>query len=373
MSLRLPDIQRRRTRPVRVGGLTLGGEAPVSVQSMTNTPTADAAATIAQVRALAEAGADLVRVAVPMKADTAALREIVKQSPVPIVADVHFHFDRALEAIDAGVAKIRLNPGNLRDRDQVRRVIAAAASAGVAIRVGVNEGSVVDRRRGAGETPTELAGRMPAPLPLDELMAAKLDEYLDVFREMDFHHLVLSAKSHDAVTCVAAYRRLAAKYDYPLHMGVTHAGTRETGVIRSAAALGTLLAEGLGDTIRISYAGDPTDEVRHGLELLYSLRLRPRRGIEWIACPTCGRLQMDLSPIVEQLRAALADVTEPITVAVMGCVVNGPGEAQGADVAICAGKGKAVLYRRGQAVRTLAADEIVPAVVAEVRALQAKP
>ena len=203
-------------------------------------------------------------------------------------------------------------------------------------------------------------------------MADKLDEYLALFREMNFHNLVLSAKSHDAFTCVAAYRRLAARFDYPLHLGVTHAGTRDTAAIRSAAALGALLAEGIGDTIRLSYAGDPTDEVRHGLELLYSLRLRPRRGIEWIACPTCGRLQMDLTPVLDQLRTALADVTEPITVAVMGCVVNGPGEAESADVAICAGKGKAVLYRRGQVVRTLKPEEIVPAVVAEVRQLQHK-
>ena len=355
----LPAIRRRRTRPVRVGSVTIGGGATVSVQSMTNTPTADVEATVAQVQALVEAGADLVRVAVPARRDTAALRQIVRRAAVPIIADVHFHFDRALEAIDAGAAKIRLNPGNIRDRRQVRRVIAAAADAGVAIRVGVNEGSVVDRTHPARRA-ADLAR------PLDELMADKLAEYLEIFHEESFHNLVLSAKSHDAFTTVAAYRRLAERWDYPLHLGVTHAGTRDTGAIRSAAALGTLLSEGIGDTIRISFAGDPTHEVRAGLELLYSLRLRQRKGIELIACPTCGRMQMDIEPIVEQVRAALAGVTAPITVAIMGCVVNGPGEADSADVAICAGKGNAVLFRRGKKARTLPADRIVQAVIDEV-------
>ncbi|MFB3892391.1 MAG: flavodoxin-dependent (E)-4-hydroxy-3-methylbut-2-enyl-diphosphate synthase [Phycisphaerae bacterium] len=358
----MPEIARRRTRRVPVGGAAIGGGAPVSVQSMTNTRTADAGATIAQVRLLAEAGADFVRVAVPTREDTAALPQIVKAAPVPIIADVHFHFDRALEAIDAGVAKIRLNPGNIKDRKQVRRVIAAAADAGTAIRVGVNEGSVVERADAAVRA-ADMAR------PLDELMEAKLAEYLEIFEEAKFGNLVLSAKSHDAFTTVAVYRRLAARWDYPLHLGVTHAGTRETGAIRSAAALGALLAEGIGDTIRISYAGDPVDEVRHGLELLWSLRLRPRRGIDLIACPTCGRIQMDIAPIAEAVRRELADLDAPITVAIMGCVVNGPGEAAGADVAICAGKGKAVLYRRGKKLRTVAEGDIVAAVVEEAKAL----
>jgi len=357
-----PAIQRRKTRAVRVGGLTIGAGAPVTVQSMTNTPTRDAQATAAQVRNLADAGADLVRVAVPDAQDTAALPEILGASPVPIIADVHFQYARAVEAIEAGVAKIRLNPGNIADSAQVRRVIDAAAEAGVAIRVGVNEGSVVERV--AGRKRLEDLAR-----PLDELMVEKLAEYLDVFQAADFHNLVLSAKSHDAVTTVAANRRIAERWDYPLHLGVTHAGTSRTGAIRSAAALGALLAEGIGDTIRISYAGDPTEEVAAALELLYSLRLRRRRGIELIACPTCGRVQMDITPIISEVQAALADVTAPLTVAVMGCVVNGPGEADAADVAVCAGRGKAVLYRRGKRLRTIEAGRIVQAVVDEVRAL----
>lgn len=358
----LPEIQRRKTRPVRVGGVTVGGGAPVSVQSMTNTPTSDVESTVAQIRALCEAGADLVRVAAATRKDTAALKQIVSRSPVPVIADVHFHFDRALEAIDAGVPKIRLNPGNIKDRRQVEKVIAAAIDAGAAIRVGVNEGSVVERSDAARRA--EDVAR-----PLDELMVRRLAEYLEIFGDANFHNLVLSAKSHDAVTCVAANRRIAERWDYPLHLGVTHAGTPQTGSIRSAAALGTLLVEGIGETIRISYAGDPLPEVHAAVELLQSLRLRRRRGIELIACPTCGRTRTDIAPIARQVSEALSDVSEPVTVAIMGCVVNGPGEAENADVAICAGAGKAILYRRGKRIRTVAADDIAAAVVDEVRAL----
>ena len=363
--MKLPGIQRRQTRAVRVGGVTIGGGAPVSIQSMTNTHTRDVKATLGQVRALADAGAELVRAAVPAEADTKALREIVSGSPVPIIADVHFHFDRALEAIAAGAAKIRLNPGNISDRDQVRRVIDAAGAAGAAIRVGVNEGSVVERREGAKRNEERKR-------PLHELMADKMAEYLEVFDEAGFKDIVLSAKSHDAVTTVGVNRMLAERWDWPLHLGVTHAGTAQTGAICSAAALGTLLCEGIGDTVRISYAGDPVAEVEAAKELLASLRLRAREGVELIACPTCGRLETDIAPIIERIQAALADVSAPLTVAVMGCVVNGPGEADNADVAVCAGKGKAVLYRRGRKLRTVSADQIADAVVAEVKRLIAQ-
>jgi len=360
--MKLPSINRRKTRGVNVGGVTVGADAPISVQSMTNTPTANVAATVAQINALADAGAELVRVAVPTRKDTAALDQIVKQSPVPIIADVHFQFDRALEAIDAAVAKIRLNPGNMSDREQVHRVHAAATDASVAIRVGVNEGSVVDRT-----DQTRRASELKKPL--DQLMVDKLTEYLEIFHAADFRNLVLSAKSHDALTCISVNRMISEQWDYPLHLGVTHAGTSETGAIRSAAALGTLLSEGIGDTLRVSYAGDSVNEVRAALELLYSLRLRQRKGIELIACPTCGRVEMDMAEIVERIREALADVQAPITVAVMGCVVNGPGEADSADVAICAGKGKAILYRRGKKIRTVSTEEIVDAVTEEVKKL----
>ena len=365
MDRELPEIQRRASRAVSVGGVTIGGGAPVSVQSMTNTPTADADATLAQVQQLAQAGADLVRVAVPTRQDTAALGQIVSDSPVPIIADVHFHYQRALEAIDAGAAKIRLNPGNVSDCDQVRQVIRAAAAAGAAIRVGVNEGSVVAR----GDAKLRAADMSR---PLAELMVEKLGEYLQLFEEEGFSNLVLAAKSHDAFTCVAVNRLIAQRWDWPLHLGVTHAGVAQTASIRSAAAIGTLLCEGIGDTIRISYAGDPAEEVTAAVELLCCLRLRPRKGVELIACPTCGRLQMDMTGIVDQVRRELADIEAPITVALMGCVVNGPGEAESADVAICAGKGKAILYRRGLKVRTVARDEIVQVVIAEARLVAAE-
>ncbi len=360
--MELLDIERRRSRGVKVGAVTIGADAPVSVQSMTNTRTADVEPTVAQIQVLADAGADLVRVATPTQDDTAALPEIISCSPVPIIADVHFHFERALEAIAAGVPKIRLNPGNITDRDQVIRVIHQAGDSGTAIRVGVNEGSVVERTN-------QVRRQVELARPLHELMVEKLGEYLEIFHAEDFHNLVLSAKSHDALTCIATNRRLAEMYEYPLHLGVTHAGTAQTGAIRSAGALGALLSEGIGDTIRISYAGDPVDEVRDAVELLCSLRLRRRNGVELIACPTCGRVQMDIVPILKHLQEALVDVKEPITVAVMGCVVNGPGEADSADVAICAGKGRAVLYRCGKRIRTVSADQIVNAVVSEVHSL----
>lgn len=369
--MKLPEITRRITRPVQVGAVTIGGVSdagapnPVVIQSMTNTRTADADATLEQIRALANAGAELVRVATPKEQDTAALRRIVAASPVPIIADVHFHFQRAIEAIHAGVAKIRLNPGNISDAEQVRRVIDAAGEAGIAIRVGVNEGSIVDRRDGRRHS-EQLSGA------LDELMFEKLAEYLSVFEKAGFAHLVLSAKSHDAVTNIAVNRAIAAQWDYPLHLGVTHAGPAQTGTMRTAAALGTLLSGGIGETIRVSFSGDPVQEIHAAKELLASLRLRRRDGVELISCPTCGRLQMDLNPIIEMVSEALKEfenLRRPIQVAIMGCVVNGPGEADNADVAICAGKDKAVLYCHGQRLRNVTPEEIVPAVLEEVRAL----
>ncbi|MBT7170201.1 MAG: flavodoxin-dependent (E)-4-hydroxy-3-methylbut-2-enyl-diphosphate synthase, partial [Phycisphaerales bacterium] len=309
-----------------------------------------------------EAGAQLVRVATPAPADTAALAQIVAESPVGIVADVHFHFERALEAIAAGVVKIRLNPGNITDRDKVRRVIDAAGDAGVAIRIGVNEGSVSDVRDAA-----QLAADRERRL--DELMAEKMADYLTEFDAAGFTNLVLSAKSHDAYTTVSANRLLAERWDYPLHLGVTHAGTATTGAIRSAAALGGLLAEGIGDTIRISFAGDPVAEVTAAKELLASLRLIPRDTVELIACPTCGRLQVDIQPVLDELEPRLGKlrVKRPVKLAIMGCVVNGPGEADQADIAICCGNDIALLYRNGERIKKITPDEIVPTILAELQ------
>lgn len=359
------DRNRRPTRQVRIGRVPLGGNAPVCLQSMTSTYTHDIDATVAQINRLAAAGCDVVRVAVPDKRDTAALPEILRQVAIPVIADVHFHYERALEAIKGGVHKIRLNPGNIKDRKQVDQVIRACRDAGVPIRVGVNEGSIVERQDKtvrAAEQQDMAADRHGSMI---RLMIRKLEDYLRIFEENDFYDLVLAAKSIDPTVVIDAYRAISQRFDFPLHLGVTHAGPPETGRIRSVAALGTLLAEGIGDTIRISYAADPMHEVEDGKELLCCLGLRSRREPELIACPTCGRIEVDLIKLVQQVRERLASIPVPIKVAVMGCVVNGPGEAEGADVAVFAGKGRGVIYVQGQQVRTVNEAEILNALYDE--------
>jgi (E)-4-hydroxy-3-methylbut-2-enyl-diphosphate synthase len=370
---------RRPTRQVTLGDdahgiVRIGGDAPVSVQSMTAGYTYDVDACVAEINKLAAAGADLVRVAVPEKKDTAALKEILPQISVPIVADVHFHFQRALEAIDAGVHKIRLNPGNISDRAQVRDVIQACKARKLPIRIGVNEGSIVERKDKqkrlkelGGVFSYEKHGHFLA------IMVAKLEEYLDIFREEDFHDIVISAKSIDPLLVIDAYRAISERFDYPLHLGVTHAGPKETGTIRSVVPLGHLLASGIGDTIRISYANDPIYEVKDGLELLYILGLRTRIGAELIACPTCGRIQVDLFKLVQDVRKQLEkEISLPIKVAVMGCVVNGPGECEGADIAIFAGDRRGIIYVQGEKVANVPEEEILPALLKECREFQAK-
>ncbi|HOW70308.1 MAG TPA: flavodoxin-dependent (E)-4-hydroxy-3-methylbut-2-enyl-diphosphate synthase [Phycisphaerae bacterium] len=365
------DFKRRLTRQVKIGNVHVGGNAPVCLQSMTSTHTHDVDSTIAQINRLAAAGCDVVRVAVPDRKDTEALKEIVRQSPMPVVADVHFHFQRALEAIAAGVHKIRLNPGNIKDRKQVNEVIRACRDAGIPIRVGVNEGSIVERQDQqlrAAERENLAADRSN----LVGLMVRKMEDYIRIFEENDFHDVVLAAKSPDPIIVIDAYRAISRRFDYPLHLGVTHAGPPETGRIRSIAALASLLAEGIGDTIRISYAADPIHEVEDGKELLCSLGLRPRTEPELIACPTCGRIEVDLFKLVTQIRTKLASLKTPIKVAVMGCVVNGPGEAEGADVAVFAGRGRGVIYVQGEQVRSVNEDQIVEALYDEARAFASR-
>ena len=355
-----------------IGPVPVGGGAPVAVQSMTSTYTRDIDATVAQIRKLAASGCELVRVAVPDKRDTEALPEILNQSPIPIVADVHYHYQRALEAVEAGVHKIRLNPGNIADREQVNRVIAACGERGIPIRVGVNEGSIVERRDQRIHAKQRAALAEDPQGQLVRLMVEKLEEYLRNFEENDFHDVVLSAKSIDATVVIDAYRAIAERFDLPLHLGLTHAGPPETGRIRSIAALGTLLAEGIGDTIRISYAADPVCEVEDAKELLCSLKLRERTGPELIACPTCGRIEVNLIKLVADVRRKLADeIKLPIKVAVMGCVVNGPGECEGADVAVFAGKGQGIIYVQGRQKQTVAEDQMLDALLDECRELAA--
>src|SRR5437016_2258472 len=357
-------IHRRKTRKVTLGDpahgfVSIGGDSPVSVQSMTAGYTHEIDKCVAEIQKLAAAGADVVRVAVPEKKDTAALKEILPQVTVPIVADVHFHFQRALEAIEAGVHKIRLNPGNISDRDQVKDVIQACKAKKLPIRIGVNEGSIVERKDKQKRL-KELGGVFSDNKHghFLAIMVTKLEEYLDIFREEDFHDIVISAKSIDPLLVIDAYKAISERFDYPLHLGVTHAGPRETGTIRSIAPLSHLLCAGVGDTIRISYASDPVYEVKDGLELLYCLGLRARVGAELIACPTCGRIQVDLFKMVQDVRKRLEkEISLPIKVAVMGCIVNGPGEAEGADVAIFAGDRKGIIYVQGERVANVPEDE----------------
>ncbi|NOT00428.1 MAG: flavodoxin-dependent (E)-4-hydroxy-3-methylbut-2-enyl-diphosphate synthase, partial [Phycisphaerales bacterium] len=356
---------RRKTHQVNVGGVLIGGDAPVSIQSMTSTYTYEIDKTVAQIRTMAEAGCDLVRVAVPQKRDTDALRSIIDQSPVPIIADVHYHFERALESLDAGVHKIRLNPGNIKDRKQVDRVIAACRDRGVPIRVGVNEGSVVERTDKDRRAAQQSAIRENPHDRLVQLMVDTLEDYLRIFEENDFRDVVLSLKSIDATIVIDAYRAASRRFDLPLHLGLTHAGPPETGTIRSIASLGALLADGVGDTIRISYAADPIYEVEHARELLCSLRLRDRVEPELIACPTCGRIEIDLIKLVADVRQKLVGIKTPVKVAIMGCVVNGPGEAEGADVAIFAGKGRGIIYVQGEQTRTVMEADMLDALYDE--------
>jgi (E)-4-hydroxy-3-methylbut-2-enyl-diphosphate synthase len=372
-------VARRKTRKVVIGDkahgfVGIGGDAPVAVQTMTSGYTWEIDKCVAEINKMAAAGADIVRVAVPERKDTSALKEILPQVSVPIVADVHFHFQRALEAVEAGIHKIRLNPGNINDRAQVKDVIQACKAKKIPIRVGVNEGSIIERKD-KQKRMKELGGVFSNNKNghLLAIMIAKLEEYLDIFHEEDFHDIVISAKSIDPEVVIDAYREISQRFDYPLHLGVTHAGPKETGTIRSVVPLGHLLCSGIGDTIRISYANDPVYEVEDGLELLYVLGLRTRVGAELIACPTCGRIQVDLFKLVQDVRKQLArEITVPMKVAVMGCVVNGPGECEGADIAIFAGDRKGIIYVQGEKVANVPEEQILERLLIECRQFEEK-
>ncbi len=356
------------------GRKAIGGNAPILVQTMTAGFTHDIDACVAEIERYREAGADVVRVAVPERKDTEALKEIIRQVKVPVVADVHFHYQRALEAVEAGIHKIRLNPGNINDRDQVNKVIDACKERKIPIRIGVNEGSIIERRdkqKRMEELGKYFAGHKSGHLLA--LMIAKLEEYLEIFHARDFHDIVISAKSMDPALVIDIYTEIADRFDYPLHLGVTHAGPKSTGAIRSVAALSTLIANGIGDTLRISYASDHIDEVKDGLEILYCLGKRERKGVELIACPTCGRIQVDLFTLVKEVEAKLsADIELPIKVAVMGCIVNGPGEAEGADVAVFAGDRRGIIYVQGQRVANVPENEILERLLKECKEFEAK-
>ena len=371
-------IKRRLTKPLSIGNamgsVTIGGGAPIVVQSMCSTDTRDVAATVYQIKELEEAGCEVIRVAVPDMEAARALPEIKKQIRIPLIADIHFDYEIALAAIDGGVDALRLNPGNIRRREQVEAVVRKCKERQIPIRIGVNAGSLPPEDPASRIGPA--TGYSPAAeredkahLSSEEWIAQRMVDaalgHIKILEELDFDMIKISLKAFDVPTTLAAYRRMATMTNYPFHLGITESGLTESGSIRSAVGMGILLNEGLGDTIRISLTDHPREEVRVGFEILKALNLRIKTPT-LISCPTCGRIQVDLIPIANQVNDYLRTLGKPITVAVMGCVVNGPGEARQADVGIAGGKGKAVLFRKGQVVRTVKEEEIVSALMQEI-------
>jgi (E)-4-hydroxy-3-methylbut-2-enyl-diphosphate synthase len=344
---------RRPTRRITLGGVPIGDGAPVTVQSMTTTKTADVDGTLAQIYALAAAGADIVRCTCNEEAAAIGLAQIVPRSPVPIVADIHFHHEMALAALEAGVQGLRLNPGNLRKEAEIKQVAAEARDRGVPIRIGVNAGSL--------ERP--LLEKYGYPTP--EAMVESAQHHIRILEDLGFTDTIISLKASNVKLMVAAYRLLSRQTDYPLHLGVTEAGTQFSGTIKSCVGMGMLLAEGIGDTIRVSLATDPVEEVRVGFEMLKALELRSR-GPVVIACPTCGRLEVDLFKIAGEIEEATKHIKTPVSLAVMGCAVNGPGEAREADLGVAAGRANGMIYREGKAIRRVKESEIVPALLEEI-------
>lgn len=350
---------RHPTRQIQLGHLAIGGGAPVSVQSMCNTDTRDAAATLAQIGRLFDAGCEIVRCAVPDMEAAGNLGAIVRDCPMPLVADIHFDYRLALTALEQGVAGLRLNPGNIGERWKVEEVVKACAERAVPIRIGVNGGSLEK----------ELLQKYGHPTA--EAMVESALGHIRILEELNYREIKVSLKASDIRRTVAAYRLLAEQVDYPLHIGITEAGTTWSGTIKSAVGLGTLLHDGIGDTLRVSLTGDPVEEVRVGFEILKSLELR-QRGPVFVSCPTCGRCQVDLIEVAEEVEKRLHDLPIPLTIAVMGCVVNGPGEAREADLGIAGGKGQGLLFRKGEVVRKVPESELADALVAEAQALVAE-
>ncbi|MDO8107352.1 flavodoxin-dependent (E)-4-hydroxy-3-methylbut-2-enyl-diphosphate synthase [Isoptericola sp. b441] len=342
---------RRPTRKIRVGNVEVGGDAPISVQSMTTTPTTDINATLQQIAELTAAGCDIVRVAVPTQDDADALPAIARKSQIPVIADIHFQPRYVFAAIDAGCAAVRVNPGNIRKfDDQVKEIAQAASDAGVSLRIGVNAGSL-DKRL------LEKYGK-----PTAEALVESAVWEASLFEEHDFHDFKISVKHHDPVVMVRAYELLSERGDWPLHLGVTEAGPTFQGTIKSATAFGALLSRGIGDTIRVSLSAPPVEEVKVGIQILQSLNLRPRK-LEIVSCPSCGRAQVDVYELAERVTAGLEGMTVPLRVAVMGCVVNGPGEAREADLGVASGNGKGQIFVKGEVVATVPEARIVETLI----------
>jgi len=358
-------IKRRKTRIVRVGSVRIGYSAPVVIQSMTKVPTTDIARCVRQIHQLIRAGCQLVRVAVPTRADTAAFAKIVQKVNVPLIADVHFSPIRAIEAIEAGAAKVRLNPGNIKNRKDILKIIDAAKMHKTAVRIGVNEASIRDPE------PLLVQGDLKKQdVPLEKravLMLNEMKRYVRLFESRNFTQLVLSAKSSDCLRTIEVNRRIAKDFNYPIHLGLTHAGLPEDARIPSAITLGTLLAEGIGDTIRVSAAGSPVIETQIAKRILIALGLYERTRPELIVCPTCARAQIDVIKLARRIEKAITAVDKPLRIAVMGCIVNGPGEAADADLAVCAAKNKAYFYRRGRRISIVPAGKIIPELLKQLK------
>lgn len=349
-------IQRKLTKKVRVGQIYVGGDAPIAVQSMLNTDTRDVEASLRQIRALRTAGCDIVRLAVPDMAAADALAEITKGVDMPMVADIHFDYRLALRAIEHGVAKLRINPGNIGSRERVETVAKACQDKGIPIRIGVNSGSLEN----------DLLEKYGGPVP--EALVESALRHVAILDEVNFNDVIISIKSSNVMRTVEAYRLLSKQTDLPLHIGVTEAGTTWRGTIKSAVGIGTLLAEGIGDTLRVSLTGDPLEEIKVGREILKSVGYL-KEGIEFVSCPTCGRTEIDLIGIATEVEKRLEGLNKPIKVAVMGCAVNGPGEAKDADIGIAGGKGVGIIFKKGVIVRRVGEAELVDALMAEIESM----
>lgn len=353
-------ITRRRTKNITLGNVGIGHDYPISVQSMTNTDTRDVAATLKQIRALATAGCEIVRVAVLDREAAMALDAIAGESPLPIVADIHFDYKLALLALEKGVQGLRLNPGNIGPVTRVREIVRAAKDKNVPIRIGVNSGSLEKKLL------LKYNGR-----PCPEAMVESAMGHVRILEDLGFDLIKISLKSSHVPIMINAYRQIAELVSYPLHLGVTEAGLEEAGSIKSAIGIGTLLAEGIGDTIRVSLTGDPVRELKYAKAILRTLGLK-KQGVEVIACPTCGRCQIDLYSIAKAVEDAVADLDKPLTIAVMGCAVNGPGEAKEADLGVAGGKGEGLLFVKGKIIRKVPEKELLQALLEEIEKLKSK-
>lgn len=346
-------LPRKKTRKINVGGVYIGGNAPITVQSMTKTKTADVAATVAQIKKLEKAGCEIIRVAVPDSDAAHAIKEIKRQIKIPLVADIHFDYRLALIAIDSGADKIRINPGNIGDRNRIRQVLEKAREHEIPIRIGVNAGSLE-------RDLLEKYNQICAPALVESAM-----RHVEICQDFGFDNLALSLKASDVRLMIESYRLISQKVDFPLHLGVTEAGTYKMATIKSSIGIGALLNDGIGDTIRVSITDDPVTEVETGFQILKSLGLRDY-GITFISCPTCGRLQTDLFSIANAVEKKVGKLDKKLKVAIMGCTVNGPGEARDADIGIACGKNSALLFKKGQTIRKLKGDEIVSILVKEI-------